>query len=172
MAKKQVPKSSLEDILYPLPQDASLNVPATYEVTSKLNKQFIRQALKASYKIKEPYSYTDFSGRRIIPTSLVTDDQVELVMSLMQSINPKDSVEAALAVQFTVTYIHGMKDIQSDYNGKKALEMFEFGHKALDMLQKYRNKGAQQISVQYNVNQGQVVNIKNVKSDHNYEKEE
>ena len=45
------------------------------------------------------------------------------------------------------------------------LDLFEFGHKVLEVLQKYRNRGAQQISVQYNVNQGQVVNIKNVKKD-------
>jgi hypothetical protein len=43
---------------------------------------------------------------------------------------------------------------------KSALSLFEHSHKALDTLQKYRNKGQQQINVQYNVNQGQVVNIK------------
>jgi hypothetical protein len=42
------------------------------------------------------------------------------------------------------------------------IELFEFGHQVLEAYQKYRSKGAQQISVQYNVNQGQVVNIKNV----------
>ena len=46
---------------------------------------------------------------------------------------------------------------------QNVIDLFEFGHKVLESLQKYRSKGAQQISVQYNVNQGQVVNIKNVK---------
>jgi len=40
------------------------------------------------------------------------------------------------------------------------IELFEFGHQVLEAYQKYRSKGAQQISVQYNVNQGHVVNIK------------
>ena len=45
------------------------------------------------------------------------------------------------------------------------IELFEFGHQVLEAYQKYRSKGAQQISVQYNVDQGQAVNIKNVRKE-------
>ena len=44
------------------------------------------------------------------------------------------------------------------------LDYFEFGHKILDTLQKYRSKGAQQINVQY-VNKGHVGNVINVKQE-------
>jgi hypothetical protein len=40
------------------------------------------------------------------------------------------------------------------------IDLFEFGHKVLETLTRYRTKGAQLISVNYNHNQGQINNIK------------
>ena len=159
MAKKLVPSTPLEDIFYPIPKDTTLSLPASTELKERLGTQFIRQALKASYRVTEP---TAFDLKYHGPAkALVTNEQIELVTNLLGSLEPRDSIETALAVQFTVTYIHGMKAIQVYGDEKKALALLAFGHQALDMLQKYRNRGAQQINVQYNVNQGQIVNVKN-----------
>ena len=70
-----------------------------------------------------------------------------------------------MASQFAITYVRAMEE--RGYRGEPFLnlELFEFGHRVLEALQKYRSKGAQQIQVQYNVNQGHVVNIKNVKKE-------
>lgn len=47
-------------------------------------------------------------------------------------------------------------------------ELFEFGHKVLEALTKYRTKGAQLINVQYNHNQGMINNF-NVNKKENQE---
>ena len=85
-----------------------------------------------------------------------------MVMHLIETLQPADAIEAALASQFAITYVRG---IEESVGHTIQIDLFEFSHKALETLQKYRSKGAQQISVQYNVNQGQVVNIKNIKKD-------
>jgi hypothetical protein len=82
------------------------------------------------------------------PKVVATSDQVEMVMHLIESLQPADAIEAALASQFAITYIRGM-DAAEEYS--VPIDLFEFGHKVLEALQKYH------------VNQGQVVNIKNVK---------
>lgn len=86
-----------------------------------------------------------------------------MIVHLIESLQPLDAIEAALASQFAITYIRGLEESSKEYsNCSTMMELFEFGHQVLEAYQKYRSKGAQQISVQYNVNQGQVVNIKNI----------
>lgn len=158
-------KKSNEDIYFPVPRDLSLNNLETIYEGTGVKKQIVQQALKAAYTLKtpsEPGPWSPEYGKKT--KALVSSDQIELVISLMQSLQPKDAIEAALAAQFVATYMQGMKSLQSGYT-KQGIPMLEFGHKVLDTLQKYRNKGSQQIQVNYNVNQGQVFNLKNTKVD-------
>jgi hypothetical protein len=98
------------------------------------------------------------------PKPLVSEEQVLQVTSLLQAINPKDALESALAAQFVACHISGMDDFIRN-STKWAVMLFDHSHKALDALHKYRNKGQQQMTVQYNVNKGQVVNIKQMKEE-------
>ncbi len=94
----------------------------------------------------------------------MSEEQVLQVTSLLQAINPKDALESALAAQFVACHISGMDDFIRN-STKWAVMLFDHSHKALDALHKYRNKGQQQMTVQYNVNKGQVVNIKQMKEE-------
>jgi hypothetical protein len=153
MTKKE---KSLDDVYYPVPQDLSSATEERLAGSKKVIKRIVQAAVKTAYSLKPP-SQWDLERNQTKPTALATQDQMEMVVHLIESLQPADAVEAALASQFAVTYIRGMGDI-SEYT--VPIELFEFGHKVLEALQKYRSRGAQQINVQYNVNRGQVVNIK------------
>lgn len=156
--KKQ---KSPEEIYYPIPQDFNPIRSDRPPSNQGVIRQIIRGTLKAAYGLKNPPRW-DYNEKYIKPKAVATNDQVEMVIHLIESLQPADAIEAALASQFAITYIRGMDGI-NEYN--VSTDLFEFGHRVLEALQQYRSKGAQQISVQYNVNQGQVVNIKNVKSE-------
>ena len=124
-------------------------------------RRIVQGSVKAAYGLKDPTDYEieyKGAGKKVVATG----DQVEMVMHLIETLQPADAIEAALASQFAITYVRG---IEESVGHTIQIDLFEFSHKALETLQKYRSKGAQQISVQYNVNQGQVVNIKNIKKD-------
>ena len=155
-------KKSLEDVYYPVPQDFNPIRIDRPSCNQDVVRRIIQGTIKTAYRLKNPCEY-DWHGNHVKAKAIATNDQVEMVMHLIESLQPMDAIEAALASQFAITYIRGLEE--KDYNGVPTvnLDLFEFGHRVLEVLQKYRNKGAQQISVQYNVNKGQVVNIKAVK---------
>jgi hypothetical protein len=160
MAKRE--KRNSEDIYYPLPGDfipiKADRPPANQDVVRRI----IRGTVKAAYRLKDPAEW-DYLGNYVKPKAVATHEQMEMVIHLIESLQPVDAIEAALASQFAITYIRGIE--MAEGYSSVPIDLFEFGHKVLEALQKYRSKGAQQISVQYNVNQGQVVNIKNVKKE-------
>jgi len=129
------------------------------------NKEVVRRivqgAVKAAYCLKDPTRW-DSHNTPDDPKAVATDEQMAMVVHLIESLRPADAIEAVLASQFAITYLRGIETARTH---AVPIDLFEFGHTVLEALQKYRSKGAQQISVQYNVNQGQVVNIKNVKKD-------
>jgi hypothetical protein len=72
--------------------------------------------------------------------------------SLYWSLQPTDAIEVALASQFVISYIRGLEESNGEYSKMTTmLELFEFSHQVLETLQKYRSKGAQQISVNVSV---------------------
>ena len=116
--------------------------------------------VQGAYKKKPPSAHEIKYKRDEMP--YVTEDEVQFVVHLIESLQPADAIEAAIASQFVITYIRGLKQSQSDFDKdlKTTLQMFEFGHQTLETLQRYRTKGAQLINVHYNHNQGQINNIK------------
>lgn len=158
-------KKPREDMYFPIPQGISLRPSSQFEDDPGLTRQIVRQTLQAAYRrdMPEPPGpwHHDYGKK---PKPLVSDEQVLHVTSLLQAIQPTNAVESALAAQFVACHTYGMREFTKN-STKWALNLFEHSHKALDALQKYRNKGQQQINVQYNVNQGQVVNIKQAKGE-------
>lgn len=152
-------KKTLEDVYYPVPQDfnpiRSDRPPDNKDVV----KSIIQGAVRIAYSLKPPAQW-DYHGNQVEPEAVATNEQMEMVMHLIESLQPVDAIEAALASQFAITYVRAM-EAKSDFESVSLnLDLFEFGHRVLEALQKYRSRGAQQINVQYNVNRGQVVNIK------------
>ncbi|MGK5594259.1 MAG: hypothetical protein ACSNEK_02750 [Parachlamydiaceae bacterium] len=95
---------------------------------------------------------------------------MDMIIHLIESLQPADAIEAALASQFAITYIRGLEESSKEYsNNTSMMELFEFGHQVLETLNRYRTKGAQLISVNYNHNQGQINNIKIVDGEKQHE---
>lgn len=156
---------NLEDIYYPVPQDFCLTQSEKPPINREVIRHIIQGAVKGAYRLKNP-SLHNYHGNPIRAKAVANQDQIDMVVHLIESLQPSDAIEAALASQFAITYIRGLEESSKDYsNGSTMIGFFEFGHQVLEAYQKYRSKGAQQISVQYNVNQGQVVNIKNVRKE-------
>lgn len=158
MAKKT--KKALADVCFPVPKNFALtttSVPATIESNEVVKKSLFQQTIKTAYQIEIPYSFTS-SYNRERPYSLVSEEQVETVSSLFQSIQPQDAIEAALAQQFIIVHLQAISSAKSGMSDRD-IKKFELSHQILDTLQKYRSKGAQQIQVNYNHNQGQINNI-------------
>ena len=144
---------SIEDRFFPVTTIPKLNQPQKPSESRAAIKKIIQGAIQGAFKIPKPDDYAIKYGTQ----PLVTKEQVEFVTYLIESLQPSDAIEAALASQFAIAYVRGLKQSSDTC---VATELFSFTHLVLEALQKYRSKGAQQISVQYNVNQGQVVNIK------------
>lgn len=157
-----VKEKSLEDVYFPVPQNFGLMPASKPPVNQDVIKRIVQNTIRGAYRLQTPSSM-DYYGNPIKPKAVASQEQVEMVIHLIEAIQPTDAIEAALASQFALTYIRGMEATidQHSMSPERLLALFEFGHQVLETLQKYRSKGAQQISVQYNVNKGQVVNIKN-----------
>lgn len=122
-------------------------------------KNIIQATIKGAYKLKDPSKW-DYHGNPIKAKVVATQEQIDMVIHLVESLEPTNVTEAALASQFVITYIRGLAESQSEYGFKPMIKLFEFGHQVLETLMKYRSKGIQLINVQYNHNQGQINNIK------------
>lgn len=161
MAKKK----NREDVYYPVPANFSIEKSNKIPINNAVIRQIIQGAVKGAYKLKNPREY-DYQGYAIKPKAVATQEQMDIVIHLIESLQPADAIEAALASQFAITYIRGLEESSKEYsNNSSMMDLFEFGHKALETLTKYRTKGAQLISVNYNHNQGQINNIKIVEGE-------
>lgn len=165
-----VKNKSREDLAFPIAAIPKIGAPIKPQVNPGVIKSIIRGAIQGAYQLKtpsEPASYSSDYGRKQKP--LVTEEQIQLVTHLIESLQPADAIEAALASQFAISYIRGLKVAQEGYSINPGLDLFRFGHEVLEAMTKYRTKGAQLISVQYNHNQGQINNIKVVESENQKE---
>lgn len=152
-------KKTLVDQIIPIPKIPQLSQPA--KLNPKVVKMIIQGAIQGAYHIPTPSSYDlQYQPDRI---KKATKEEIEFVMHLIESLEPANAIEATLAAQYAISFTLGLGKSNDCYGGSQALELFEFSHKVLEALQKYRTKGAQLINVQYNHNQGSIVNIKNVK---------
>lgn len=153
---------NLDDICFPVPQNFSLNVPAHIDSNEKVKRHIFQQTLQTAYKISIPSNFTS-SYCREEPHQLVSDEQIETVVSLFQALQPQDALEIALSQQFIVIHIQAMISAKTGLSDRD-LKKFELSHQIIETLMKYRNKGSQQIQVNYNHNQGQINHIKVVES--------
>lgn len=157
-SKKKAKDSS--DIYFPVPHEFSPIRSERPAINHVVIRRIVQGAVKAAYRLKQPQEYS--YGEKTKLKALATGDQVETVMHLIESLQPADAIEVALAAQFAIAYLRG---VDSSVEYAVQVDLFQFTHSTLEALQRYRAKGAQQISVQYNVNQGQVFNMKQDKAE-------
>lgn len=162
MAKKK--NKDLEEIYYPVPANFSIESKSKPTMNNDVIRQIIKGAVKGAYKLKTPSDYDlkygDAKGSK--PKAIATQEQMDMIIHLIESLQPTDAIEAALASQFAITYIRGLEESSKNYsnNTPVMIDLFKFGHQVLETITKYRTKGTQLISVNYNHNQGQINNIK------------
>ena len=161
MAKKKSPT----DVYFPVPQNFSLMPASKPPVNQEVIRKIVQSTIRGAYRLKPPPAY-DYQGYQVKPKAVATPEQVEMIVGLIEAIQPADAIEAALASQFAITYIRGSEASFADSMAHKMLlDWFEFGHQVLEAIQRYRAKGAQLISVNYNHNQGQINNFTVNKND-------
>lgn len=153
MAKKK----SVEDRFFPVATIPRLNQPVKPAENQMVIKKIIQGAIRGAYQLKMPSSY-ELQYRKL-PKALASEEQIEFVTHLIESLQPQDAIEATLASQYVISYLRGL-DASTCDSIDEILPWFEFGHQVLETLNKYRTKGAQLINVQYNHNQGQINNYK------------
>lgn len=156
MAKKKF--LSVEDKYFPVTTVPNLSNHVRPKENPAVVKKIIQGAIQGAFHLATPGEY-DIKYNK---ATVVPEEQIQLVVHLIESLEPANAIEAALASQFVISYIQGLKSSQKDgpVYLNTTLRLFEFGHQVLEALQKFRTKGAQLINVQYNHNQGQINNIK------------
>lgn len=153
-------KKTREDLAFPVTVPPKFGA-ARPEENQDVIRKIIQGAIKGAYELRtpsEPGSYSPEYGKKQKPVA--TEEQIAFVTHLIESLQPADAIEAALASQFVISYVRGIEAAcETCSSAENTLPWFEFGHQVLDTLTKYRTKGAQLINVQYNHNQGQINHV-------------
>lgn len=158
-------KRKLEDIYYPVPKNFNLIQSGKQPINQEVIRNIVQASVKGAFQLKDPCAW-DYHGNPIKPKAVATFEQIEMITHLIESLQPLDVIEVALASQFAITYIRGLHESTvGNSDDSLMLEFFEFGHRVLETLNRYRTKGAQLINVQYNHNQGQINNYRVVKQE-------
>ena len=130
----------------PIPKQVSLLAEAVQCTDPESARALVVKALK----VMNHHNEYSFDGRGFDPV------EIDAVINLIRGINPKDTVEMVLASQFIATHFQGMTKL-SEGDTSHGMMLTRLSHQALDMLQKYRQKGSN-INVNYFVhNEGQAV---------------
>lgn len=90
-----------------------------------------------------------------------TKAEIEEIAALILGVNPQDAIEMMLACQVVSTHLQALSKLSQDQTSH-GMMLMRLSHQALDILQKYRNKG-NNINVNYFVqNEGQTLIQTNV----------
>lgn len=138
-----------------IPKKLEPIVRAFFEESPKAAKKLIIQAAKAIYGSDEDQNIEnllDFGKRN----HSITNDELEEICVLMHGIKPKDSLEAILSAEIIVAHMLGMRKLAKGCldDQRIGLKMLQFSRDTISTLQKKRSGGAQNITVNYNYNNG------------------
>lgn len=123
-------------------------VKAFFAESEDVAKALIIQASRAIYNVDDDEDSFSYSRGK----QNITDDELQVVCGLMQSLKPQDMLEALYAAQIIVSHVLGMRKLaKSCYEEQRiGLNMLRFSNEALGHLQKKRSGGMQNITVNYN----------------------
>jgi len=130
-----------------IPKKLQPIVKAFYAESEGVAKALIIQAVKAIYgDDDDPFAHIYEAKQQI------TNEELEGVCALMQSLKPKDMFEALFAAQIVVSHMLGMSKLskKSSHDQDMGLKLLRFSNEALCKLQKKRSGGMQNITVSYN----------------------
>jgi len=109
--------------------------------SEKAAKALIAEAARAIY------GKDDFGSVHSLSKS-----ELDGVASLMKCINPRDSLETLYAAQIVVGHLLGMRKLAENYadDQKLGLNLLRFSNEAMQQLEKKRDVGTQNITINYN----------------------
>ena len=105
-------KKTYENVYYPVPRNFSLENPEKPPMKQAVIKRLI-QKLGQNGLFPEAGKALGFQGKMGVERR-ATKEQMETVIHLIESLQPTDAIEVALASQFAITYIRAMES-SSDY---------------------------------------------------------
>jgi hypothetical protein len=84
----------------------------------------------------------------------ISKEELEGIASLMKGIHPKDALETLYAAQIVASHMLGMRKLSSNFSDDQCLglKLLRFSGEAMQQLDKKRNGGMQNITVNYNHN--------------------
>lgn len=109
----------------------------------------ILEASKAIYGSKKEESSFDL----LAPSDReISKEELNGITSLMKGLSPGDSLESLYAAQIVATHMLGMRKLSSSYSEdqKLGLKLLKFCNDAMQQLEKKRNGGKQNITVNHN----------------------
>jgi len=82
----------------------------------------------------------------------ISKEEIETIIALMKRINPRDTLETLYAAQIVASHMLGMRKLAESYieDKKLGLSLLKFCNEAMQQLEKKRNGGMQNITVNYN----------------------
>ncbi|CDZ80199.1 hypothetical protein BN1013_00705 [Candidatus Rubidus massiliensis] len=82
----------------------------------------------------------------------ISSEEIDGIVSLIKGINPKDALETLYAAQIIAAHMLGMRKLSSIFQDdqKLGLKLLRFSNEAMQHLQKKRDGGLQNITVNYN----------------------
>ena len=141
MAKDE--KSTSPPSLIQAPKSLAPIMEAFHVESDEVAKSLVLDAAKAIY------GHDDFDMRRTI-----SKNELEGIISLIRSIQPKDSLETLFAAQIVVGHILGMRRLSKDFidDQRLGLNLLRFSSEAMQMLIKKRSGATRNIIVNYSYN--------------------
>jgi hypothetical protein len=135
--------------------------PAFFEITAPKAIATLMQAFHvdseeiASSLILEAakaiYSHDD-SGINVFSRKDVSTEELDGITSLMKGLKPRDTLETLYAAQIVACHMLGMRKLSASYpdDQRLGLKLLRFSNEAMQQLERKRNGGSQNITVNYN----------------------
>jgi hypothetical protein len=145
-----IPRGIMKEIA--IPRKLAPLVQAFSACTKKETKALLVQAARAIYCRPEEEGLEFEFGK---PSHVITKDELETIISLMNGINPKDTLEALYAAQIVASHMLGMRKLADAGLADQhlGLKLLRFSMDSMRQLERKRMGAVTQtVTVNYNYN--------------------
>lgn len=141
--KRHTPPASLLEIT--APKAITPLMQAFHVDSEEIASSLILEATKAIYS-------HDDSGINVFSRKEISIEELDGITSLMKGLKPRDTLETLYAAQIVASHMLGMRKLSASYpdDQKLGLKLLRFNNEAMQQLEKKRNGGTQNITVNYN----------------------
>jgi hypothetical protein len=140
--KRHTPPSSFE---VTAPKAIAPLMQAFHVDSEEVASSLILEAARAIYS-------QDDSGINVFSRKDVSTEELDGITSLMKGLKPRDTLETLYAAQIVACHMLGMRKLSASYpdDQRLGLKLLRFSNEAMQQLERKRNGGSQNITVNYN----------------------